>query len=234
MIKRWTKGRWLLAVAVSCVSAAAIAQQAAADKARLSYALGYDYGRTLADNRIDIDQATLLKAIQDGMARRKPTVAPQQIDSVLHALKQKLYARAKAEFDKASAENKAASDALLAKNRIRPGVKVLPDGVQYRIIDEGSGPSPKADGQARILYRVSVATGQEFVSSYNTANPQPTTIIINESPLAGVRQILPMMRQGSHWEVLLPPEQAYGANPGSPVGPNQALLMDIKMVDVLK
>lgn len=233
MIKRWKGGRWLVLLLV-CASAAAGAQQASSDKTRLSYALGYDYGRTLADNRIDVDQATLLRAIQDGMAHRKPAVAPQQIDSVLYSLKQALYARAKSEFDKAAARNKAASDALLAKNRIRQGVKVLPDGVQYRVIDEGNGPTPKADGQARILYRVSVATGQEFVSSYTTANPQPTTIVINESPLAGVRQILPMMRQGAHWEVLLPPEQAYGANPGSPVGPNQALLMDIKMVEVVK
>lgn len=233
MTERWRIGRWMM-LALVCASAGAGAQQAMSDRTRLSYALGYDYGRTLADNRIDVDAATLLKAIQDGMVRRKPAVAPQQIDAVLRALKQKLYAQAKAEFDKAAAENKAASDALLAKNRIRPGVKVLPDGVQYRVIDEGNGPAPRADGQARILYRVSVATGQEFVSSYNTPNPQPTTIVINESPLAGVRQILPMMRQGAHWEVLLPPDKAYGANPGSPVGPNQALLMDIRMIEVVR
>jgi peptidylprolyl isomerase len=235
---RCKKAGWLLLV-LACASTAAGAQQAVPDKPvsdrdRLSYALGYDYGRSLADNRIDVDPAILLRAIQDGMAHKNPTVPPQQIANVLHSLKQKLYAQAKADFDKASAENRAASDSVLAKNRIRPGVKVLPSGVQYRVIEEGNGPTPRPDGQARILYRVSISTGQEFVSSYNTPNPQPTTIVISESPLAGVRQVLPMMRQGGHWEVVLPPDQAYGSSPGSPVGPNQALLMDIKMVEVLK
>lgn len=227
------KMRWLI-LALVCVSPLAGAQQMTSDKDKLSYAVGYDFGRSVADNKLDVDPAIVLRAVQDGMAHKNPALSPQQIGQMLHALKQKLYAQAKAEFDKASAENKAASDALLAKNRIKAGVKVLPSGVQYRVIQEGNGPSPRPDGKARILYKVTVATGQEFVSSYNTPNPQPTSIVINESPLAGVRQILPMMRQGSHWEVLLPPDQAYGAGPGSPVGPNQALLMDIKMVEVLK
>lgn len=228
MSKRW----WLLAMLGAWTLAGA--QQAQTDKQKLSYALGYDYGRSLADSNIDVDQATLARAIGDGLKHKSPAVSTQQMGVVLHGLKEKLYAQAKANFDKAAAENKAASDALLARNRIRAGVKVLPSGVQYRVIDAGSGPMPRADGQARILYKVSVATGQEFVSSYTTANPQPTTITISESPLAGVRQILPMMRQGAHWEVLLPSDQAYGPGPGSPVGPNQALLMDIKMVEVLK
>ncbi len=225
--------RWLLGFLV-CATATASAQQVQSDRQKLSYALGYDYGRSLAENRIDVDPEILLRAIQDGIAHRQPSVAPPQIDAALHGLKQKLYAQAKASFEKAAAQNKAASDALLAKNRVRAGVKVLPSGVQYRVISAGDGPMPAADGQALILYRVSVATGQEFVSSYTSPHPQPTKINIGESPLAGVRQILPMMRQGAHWEVLLPPAQAYGSGPGSPVGPNQALLMDIRMVDVLK
>lgn len=220
-------------LAFACVSAAG-AQQAATDKDRLSYALGYDFGRSLVENKVDVDPAVLLRAIQDGMSRKTPTMSQQQIATVLHSLTMKMYAQAKSEFDKASAENKAASDSLLAKNRVRQGVKVLPSGVQYRVIEEGNGPSPRPDGQARILYRASVPSGQEFVSSYNTRPPQPTTITIAESPLAGIRQVLPMMREGAHWEIVLPPDQAYGSGPGSPVGPNQALVIDIKMVEIVR
>ncbi len=228
--------RLLLLVVASVWTMAASAQQAQApsDKDKLSYSLGYDYGRSLVDNHIDVDPAILLRAIQDGMARKNPAMPPQEISNVLRTLKQKLFAQAKSDFDRAAAENRASSDSFLAKNRIRPGVKVLPSGVQYRIIEEGNGPSPRPDGQARILYRVSISTGQEFVSSYTSKPPQPTTIAISESPLAGIRQVLPMMRQGAHWEVALPPDQAYGSSPGSPVGPNQALLMDIRMVEVVK
>ena len=223
----------VLAVA-SMGAASAIAQDLNSDKGKLSYAEGYDIGRSLAASRIDVDPATLERGIQDGMTNRNPVLPPRQMGQILRATKERVYAQVKAEFDKAAAENQVSSDSLLAKNRSRPGVRALPSGIQYRVIEEGSGPSPAADGQVRILYRMSIATGQEIASSYNSPNPQPTTVVISESPLAGIKQILPMMHQGAHWEILLPPDQAYGSGPGSPVGPNQAVMFDIKVVEVMK
>ncbi len=225
----------LLALASALMGAsAAIAQDVTSDKGKVSYAVGYDLGRSLADRNIDVDQATLERAIQNGMAHKSPALPPQQMAQVLHAMQQRLLAQAKANFDKASADNKAASEWFLAKNRAKPGVRALPNGIQYRVIEDGNGPAVRADGQVRILYRASISTGQEFATSYGSANPQPTTVVINESPLAGIKQMLPMMRQGAHWEILLPPEQAYGSGPGSPIGPNRAVMFDIKIVDVVK
>jgi FKBP-type peptidyl-prolyl cis-trans isomerase len=225
----------LLALVAALVGAnPAMAQDVASDKGKVSYSVGYDLGRSLVERGIDIDQATLQRAIQDGLARKPPAMPPQQMTQILRAMQQRLLAQAKAAFDKASAENKAASDRFIAQNRTRPGVKTLADGIQYRVIEDGNGPVVRADGQVRILYRASISTGQEFATSFNGANPQPTTVVINESPLAGIKQVLPMMRQGAHWEIVLPPEQAYGSGPGSPIGPNQAVIFDIKIVDVAK
>jgi peptidylprolyl isomerase len=212
----------------------AIAQDVSSDKGKVSYSVGYDFGRSLVDDKVDVDPATLIRAIQDGYAHRNPALPPQQMAQLLQAMKQRLLAEAKADFDKAAAENKAASDWFLAKNHAKQGVRTLPDGVQYRVIEEGNGPAVRADGQVRILYRASISTGQEFATSYGSPNPQPTTVVISESPLVGIKQILPMMRQGAHWEILLPPDQAYGSGPGSPIGPNQAVLFDIKVVEVVK
>ncbi len=225
----------LLVLVVAFASAGtALAQDVSSDKGKLSYALGYDFGRNLVDNRIDTDQATLIRAIQDGMANKNPALPRQQIGQTLKTMKERLYAEAKAAFDKAAAINQAASEVFLAKNRAKPGVKVLPSGVQYRIIEEGNGTDVRPDSQVRILYHATISTGREFATSYANATPQPTTVVINESPLAGIKQILPMMRQGAHWEVVLPPDQAYGSGPGSPIGPNQVVVFDIKIVDVLK
>ena len=227
----------LLAVALAVVVAGlAQAQDLTSDKGQLSYAVGYDMGRKLVESKIDLDPATLDRAILDGMTRRNPLLTEQEMTQRLQAMQQGLLAQAKSEFDKASAENKAASDRFVAQNRSKPGVKTLADGIQYRIIDEGSGPMPRPDGQVRILYHASISTGQQFASNdgNNGGAVQPTIVTVNESPMPGIKQILPMMRQGAHWEVLLPPEQAYGDSPGSPIGPNQAILFDIKMVEVLK
>lgn len=225
----------LLVLAVAVTSASlAIAQDMSSDKGKLSYALGYDFGRSLADSTVDTDQTTLIRAIQDGMAHKSPAVPGEQITQLLQKMKERLYAQAKEAFEKAAAANKASSDTFLAKNRAKPGVRVLQSGVQYRVIEDGNGPAIHPDSQVRILYRASISTGQEFATSYAGANPQPTTVVINESPLAGIKQVLPMMRQGAHWEIVLPPEQAYGSGPGSPIGPNQVVDFDIKIVDILK
>ncbi|MEO8742695.1 MAG: FKBP-type peptidyl-prolyl cis-trans isomerase N-terminal domain-containing protein [Lysobacteraceae bacterium] len=227
----------LLAVALAVVGAGmAMAQDVTSNKGKLSYAVGYDMGRKLVDSKIDLDPATLNRAILDGMTHKDPLLTEPQMQQLLQTMQQRLLAQAKADFDKASAENKAASDRFVAQNRSKPGVHTLADGIQYRVIEEGNGPTPRPDGRARILYHASISTGQQFASNdgNNGSTAQPTIVTVNESPMPGIKQILPMMRQGAHWEILLPPEQAYGNSPGSPIGPNQAILFDIKIVEVLK
>lgn len=228
------KLRWLVFPLALAGASAAIAQDVSSEKGKLSYALGYDFGRSLAANKVGTDQATLIRAIQDGMALKDPALPPQQMRQMMQAMKERLYSQAKAAFDKAAAANQASSNAFLAKNRGKSGVHVLPSGVQYRVIEPGNGPSVASDSQVRILYHAAISTGQEFATSYAGPNPQPTTVIVDESPLAGIKQVLPMMRQGAHWEIVLPPDQAYGSGPGSPIGPNQAVDFDIKIVDIVK
>ncbi len=223
-----------LALVLACVGASmAIAQDVGSDRGKLSYSVGYEFGRSLVDDKVDIDPVTLVRAIQDGLAHRNPVMPPRQMALVVRAMQQRLLAVAKANFDRAAANNRAASDRFMAQNSVKPGVKTLADGIQYRVIDEGNGPAVRPDGVARIMYRAAIWDGKEFGSSYGGpgSQAQPVIVVVKESPMAGIRQILPMMKQGSRWEVLLPPEQAYGNNPGSPIGPSQAVLIDIKIVD---
>ena len=227
----------LLAVAMAVLGVgSALAQDVTSEKGKVSYAVGYDLGRSLSERKIDVDQATLYRAIQDGMAHRNPALPAKQMAQVLQAMQQKLLAQVKADFDKAAAENKAASDWFMAKNHVKAFVKTLPNGIQYRVIEEGNGPAPRPDGQVRIMYKASISTGQVFGTSYggDGVPAQPITMTISASPLQGIKQVLPMMKQGAHWEILLPPDQAYGSGPDSPIGPNQAVLFDIKIVEVLK
>ena len=227
----------LLAVALAIAGVGAVqAQDVTSEKGKLSYAFGYDLGRSLSERKMDVDMATLERAIQDGLAHRNPAIPAEQMEQVLQGMHQKLLAQAKADFDKASTDNKTASDKFMARYRARAFVKSLPDGVMYRVIEEGDGPLPRADGQVRILYKASVPSGQVFATNDggDKGGGLPTTVTIGQSPLVGIKRILPMMKQGAHWEVVLPPELAYGSGPESPIGPNQAVMFDIKVVEVLK
>lgn len=223
------KLRWTVALLAATTMSAAVAQDTTSEKGKLSYAVGYQIGRDFTERKLDVDLNTVIKAIQDGYAKRDPSVPPEQMGAALEAMQKKLLDEAKAEFDKVAAENKRKSDTFLAQNRSKTGVQTLSSGIQYRIIENGAGPKPTASSQVQIHFRGSLSTGQEFASTYQ--GNEPVTLTVSEAPLPGLRQILPMMTKGSRWEVFLPADQAYGETP-RPVGPNQAVVFDVKLVDI--
>lgn len=224
------KLRWTVALLAATTMSGAVAQDTTSEKGKLSYAVGYQIGRDMSERKIDIDLNTVIRAVQDGYAKRDPSVPPEQMGAALEAMQKKMVEQAKAEFDKVAGENKRKSDAFLAQNRSKAGVQTLSSGIQYRVIETGTGAKPTANSTVSMHFRGSLSTGQEFASTYQ--GNEPVTITVSEAPLPGLRQVLPMMTQGSRWEVYFPPDQAYGDNPRSPIGPSQAVVFDVKLVEV--
>lgn len=226
------KLRWTVALLAATTMGTALAQDAATatDKGKLSYAVGYQIGRDFAERKLDVDIETVIRAIRDGQAKRAPTVPEEQMGAALQAMQRKLAEEAKAEFDKVANENKQKSDAFLASNKTKTGVQVLSSGIQYRVIENGTGARPSAASKVEIHLRGSISTGQEFASTYQ--GNKPLELVVDEAPMQGLRTVLPMMNVGSRWEIFLPPDQAYGADPRSPIGPNQAVVLDVKLVSV--
>ncbi|KFL35498.1 FKBP-type peptidyl-prolyl cis-trans isomerase N-terminal domain-containing protein [Arenimonas donghaensis] len=203
-----------------------------ANKPVLSYAIGYDLGKDLADQNVDVDINQVIKALQDGFAKRAPAHPQEQMDGQLAGLQQRMVAQARSEFERVANENKAKSDAFLAANRGKPGITVLPSGIQYRVIEAGTGAKPTTSSTVKMHYRGSVSTGQEFANTYAQQNPTPASFKVSEFPIRGVQEVLVMMPAGSRWEVFLPSDKAFGNDPRSPVGPGQALVFDIKLEGV--
>lgn len=206
----------------------------ATEKGRISYSIGYDLASGLRRQQMDVDAALLIRGISDGLVKKPPVVPKAQMTALLTAMQQKFLAQAKAAYQKAFAENKARSDQFLAQYRSKPGVKALPNGVLYRVLEEGNGAMPTVNSQVRISFRGVLATGEPFASTLKGGVQQPITVTVSDSPLPGLTQALTMMKQGAHWEVALPSTQAYGDSPRSPIGPAQAVVFDITLIDVLK
>lgn len=223
-----------VAVAQTAPAPAPQAAQApvAVNKPVLSYAIGYDLGKDLAQQGVDVDLNAVIKALQDGFAKRAAQYPQPQMDAQLSGLQQRMMNKARSEFERVANENKSKSDAFLAANRTKPGVTTLPTGVQYRVIEPGTGAKPTQASTVSMHYRGSVSTGQEFANTYAQQNPTPATFKISEFPIKGVQEALLMMPAGSRWEVFLPADKAFGNDPRSPVGPGQALVFDIKLVSV--
>lgn len=208
----------------------ASAQDTTSEKGKLSYAIGFDIGSSFVDRKMDIDLNTVIRAIQDGYGKRKPAVPEEQMGAVMQKFQQKMVTQAKAEYDKVAGANRTKSEQFLAGNKSKKGIVSLPSGLQYRVIEDGTGRQVTPTSEVTLHYRGSLPDGLEFDSSF--ARGEPIKVKVNEV-IKGWQEILPKMRVGSHWQVFVPAALAYGERGNPPrIGPEQALVFDLKIVDV--
>jgi FKBP-type peptidyl-prolyl cis-trans isomerase len=159
------KLRWSVALFAAMSTGAVVAQDTTSDKGKLSYAVGYEIGRDFNQKQMDVDISTVIRAMQDGYAKRDAAIPEDQMRAALETMQKQMIDKAKAEFERVAAENKRTSDAFLAANRNKSGVQTLPSGIQYRIIENGSGMKPTVNSEVKLHFRGSLATGQEFAST---------------------------------------------------------------------
>jgi FKBP-type peptidyl-prolyl cis-trans isomerase len=206
-----------------------LAQDTTTDKGKLSYSIGYEIGGDFVEKKLDVDLATVIKGLQDGVAKRPPTVEPAAMKDALEKMSSRLKAEAVAKYEALAKDNKIKSDKFMTENKVKKGIVTLPSGIQYRVIEDGTGKRPLKNSEVSVHYRGSLSSGLEFDSSF--ARGEPSTFKV-DSVLAGWQEVLPLMKVGDHWQIFLPPEQAYGMRGQGPIGPNEALVFEIKLVDV--
>jgi FKBP-type peptidyl-prolyl cis-trans isomerase FklB len=215
--------------AAPAAPAARAAASQPVDRNKVSYAIGYEIGRDFVDKKMDVDLQTVIRALQDGYAKRPPTVPEEQMREAMGVMREKMLGEARVKFEGLARENKAKSDKFMAENKAKKGIVALPSGIQYRVIEDGAGKRATPTAEVTVHYRGSLSSGLEFDSSF--ARGQPASFKV-DSVIDGWKEILPMMKVGDHWQVFLPPEKAYGLRGQGPIGPNEALVFDIKLVDV--
>ncbi len=220
-----------LFVTIALMTGPVLAQDISSDKGKLSYAVGWDIGEDIKRRGAEFDVESIIAAIRDSVAGRDAQVPNEEMVSLLTALQQKVRQEQAEAFRKLSEENQAKSAEFLAANAKKNGVVALPSGVQYRIIDEGEGARPGMESTVKVHYRGSKMSGLEFDSSFARGVPEEFTV---NSVLRGWQEVLPLMKTGATWQVFVPPEMAFGARGNPPVGPNEALTFDLKLVEIVK
>jgi len=222
--------------ALTLTSGFAMAQDTASEKGKLSYYFGYDFGRNLAESGEPVDVATLVKAVQDGYAKKPPTVPTEQLRPAVEAFQKRQQAKAQAEkakWDKAASDNKAKSDQFLAQNKAKTGVKVLPSGVQYRVVETGTGAKPSLASTVALEVGGPYPFGQHPTAAQGTDQPQKIAAVkLSEVEMPAMREVLALMPAGSKWEVVLPADKAFGSDPRTGFPPNVAVAFEVKLVSV--
>jgi FKBP-type peptidyl-prolyl cis-trans isomerase len=122
----------------------------------------------------------------------------------------------------------AAGKAFLAENAKKPGVVTLPDGLQYSVIKEGTGPKPTKSQTVTVNYEGKLIDGSIFDSSYQRGEPISFGVT---QVIPGWTEILQLMPVGSTWMVYIPSDLAYGASgAGAAIGPNETLIFKIELI----
>jgi FKBP-type peptidyl-prolyl cis-trans isomerase len=202
----------------------------ASQKDRVSYALGYNVGRNLHHDGVAIDTKIMMQALNDAMADKPSLMSDDDIKGTMIALQGEVRKRQEEKRNADMATNKKAGDEFLAANKSKPGVKVLPDGLQYKVIKEGSGPKPEAADQVVVKYRGTLIDGKEFDSSEKHGG---TSTFTANRVIKGWTEALEMMPVGSKWEIYVPSDLAYGDRGSGPmIGPNSTLVFEIELVSI--
>lgn len=208
-----------------------MAQDLTSEKGKLSYSVGWDIGEDIQRRGAEFDVETVIAAIRDSSAGAEPQVPADEMVALLTALQQKVRQEQAAAFQKLSEENQKASEEFLAANLSKNGIVALPSGIQYRIIDEGEGARPGMTSTVKVHYRGSRTDGLEFDSSFARGVPEEFNV---ENVLKGWQEVLPLMKTGATWQIFVPPELAFGPRGNPPVGPNEALVFDLKLVEIVQ
>jgi FKBP-type peptidyl-prolyl cis-trans isomerase len=197
-------------------------------KDRLSYSIGVDIGQRLKSQSIEVDPEMLSKGIKDIYTGGKPLMTEQEVRDTLAAFQKDMIAKQKERAKVIGEKNKKEGEAYLEANKKKEGVKVLPSGLQYKVITEGKGKTPKLTDTVTVNYKGTLIDGTEFDSSYKRG--QPATFAVDKV-IPGWTEALQLMKEGAKWQIVVPSALAYkemGA--GNLIGPNATLIFEIELI----
>lgn len=203
-------------------------------KDKQSYAIGINVGKGLSQNLkqsgVDIDPAVLVRGIKDVLAGNKQAMTDQEAQDTLKTLQADMRKEQQLKQEQLAEANKKEGDEFLAANKTKEGVTTLPDGLQYKVLQEGTGPKPTAADSVTVNYRGTLLNGTEFDSSYKRG--QPATFNVG-GIIKGWTEALQLMPVGSKWQIFIPAELAYGPRgAGRDIGPNAALVFEVELLSI--
>jgi FKBP-type peptidyl-prolyl cis-trans isomerase len=200
------------------------------DKDKNSYAIGMNIGKSLHRDAVDIDPAIVARGLQDALAGGTTLLTDDEAKAAMVALQTDVRKHMQEKMQAAAETNKKAGDEFLAANKAKEEVVTLPSGLQYKILTEGAGPKPTATDTVVCNYRGTLIDGTEFDSSYKRNQPAkfPVTGVIK-----GWTEALQLMPVGSKWQLVIPPDLAYGPRgQGNEIGPNATLVFEVELISI--
>jgi FKBP-type peptidyl-prolyl cis-trans isomerase len=211
-------------------AAAAQAGKPEALNDRASYVIGYNLGRTLKQNDVQASTDLLNKGLRDGLTGEKGMLTDEEMQATMQEFQKQVAGQQEAKQKVAGEKNKTEGEAFLAKNKTKAGVKTTASGLQYEVLKEGTGPSPKPTDTVSVNYLGTTIDGTKFDSSYD--RKEPATFVLNQV-IPGWTEGVQLMKVGSKYKFYIPAALGYGEKgAGNVIGPNAPLVFEVELLSI--
>ncbi len=198
------------------------------DKDRVSYGIGVEVGRNFRKQEVEVNQEILLKGLNDALSGSKLQIPEKELRKVMNVFQASVRQKTMMNKRVATEENRKKGEAYQAAFKAKEGVVTLPSGVQYKIIKAGEGAKPTEASTVLCHYRGTLLDGTEF----DGTEGQPAALKV-ASLIPGWKTALQLMPVGSKWQIVIPPNLAYGERGvGADIGPSETLLFDVELVSI--
>ena len=176
-----------------------------------------------------VNPEAFLSGLTQAQEEKPSAVSSEETKAVHRGLQMQLMTYRHQQYLKQAEKNLEAGKAFLAENAKKEGVKTLPDGLQYKVIKEGTGPVPKESDTVTVNYRGTLIDGTQFDSSY--ARGRPETIDVSAA-IDGWKDALQRMKVGAKWELFVPTDLAYGREEMGRIPANSTLIFELELVSI--
>lgn len=202
------------------------------DAQKFGYAIGVDIGKSLSPVKDDVDIDALVKGLEETVAGKEPRMSDETREKVKTEISSKLQKKQMEERLAKAGAAKEAGAKFLEENGKREGVKTTASGLQYEIITEGAGESPKKEDNVTVHYKGTLIDGTEFDSSI--ARGQPATFPLG-NVIPGWTEGLQLLKAGGKAKLYIPSELGYGERgAGAKIGANETLVFEVELIKIEK
>jgi FKBP-type peptidyl-prolyl cis-trans isomerase FklB len=200
------------------------AQNLSTEMEKVSYSLGVNVAKSVKDQGLEsIDSEAIAKAFKDVFEGNTLEISEEEANIVLQEYFGKL-------ANKKQQVNIEAGKKFLDENAKREGVVTTSTGLQYEVLKEGSGDSPKETDQVTVHYHGTLIDGTVFDSSVDRG--QPATFPVN-GVIPGWVEALQLMNTGAKYKLFIPSDLAYGERgAGGAIGPHSTLIFEVELISI--
>lgn len=192
---------------------------------KVSYALGLSIGNNFQNSGIkELNIDDFAKGLNDVLSEKKPEISYEEAKQVINDYFMQLQTEK-------LALNKQAGEEFLRINKEKAEVIELPSGLQYQILNKGTGAKPAPSDSVKCHYHGTLINGTVFDSSVQRG--EPATFGVSQV-IPGWVEALQLMEVGSKWRLFIPADLAYGERgAGESIEPNSALIFEVELLDIV-